>query len=131
MTVLAGSAPSGARSKSIRSVPTFASVAIGRVYFCPVKRWGLHMRCGVRRLAACVVCIGAGFAISPVTALGASASSAEGIGASSSLSGSLVTPGSPVQGEQAQAAEQTKLTSPEAVAAREESKTKYEHLNAG
>jgi RHS repeat-associated protein len=85
------------------------------------------MRFGVRRLVACLACIGTGFAISPVTALGASASSAEGTGASS-LSGSLVTPGSPAQSEQAQAAEQAKLASPEAVAAREESQTKYDGL---
>jgi hypothetical protein len=43
----------------------------------------------------------------------------------------LVTPGSPTQGEQAQAAEQAKLASPETVAAREESQTKYEGLDAG
>jgi RHS repeat-associated protein len=130
MTVFAttGSTSSGAGCKSIRSVPTFSSVAIGRVYFCPVKRWGLNMGCGVRRLVACLVCIGAGFAISPVTALGASSSSAEGTGASS-LSGSLVTPGSPAQSEQAQAAEQAKLASPEALAAREESQTKYDGLD--
>ena len=89
------------------------------------------MRFGVRRLAACLVCIGAGFAISPVAALGDGSPSAEGIGASSSLSGSLVTRDSPTQGEQAQAAEQASLASPEAVSAREESQTKYEGLDPG
>jgi RHS repeat-associated protein len=89
------------------------------------------MRFGVRRLVACLACIGAGFAISPVTTLGASSSSVEGVGASSSLSGALVTPSSPAQGEQTQAGEHAKLTSPEAVTAREASRTKYEGLNPG
>jgi RHS repeat-associated protein len=89
------------------------------------------MKCAVRRLAACLVCVGAGFAISPVTAFGESASSAEGSGVSSSLSGALVTPDSPAQGEQTQAVEQARLASPEAVTAREESRTKYEGLGSG
>jgi hypothetical protein len=87
-----------------------------------------------RRLAVYLgCCCVAGLAISPVAALGTGSSaegaSAEGTGASSSLGGALVTPGSPTQGEQAQAAEEAKLSSPEAVAAREESRTKFEGLD--
>jgi RHS repeat-associated protein len=69
--------------------------------------------------------------MSPMTALGENSPSAEGVGASSLLSGSLVTPVSPAQGEQVLAAEQVRLASPEAVAAREESQTKYEGLDSG
>jgi DNA-binding beta-propeller fold protein YncE len=88
------------------------------------------MRGSVRRLlAVCLVlCCVTGLAASPV-ALGEGSSSGEGSGASSSLGGGLVTPGSPTEGEQAQAADEAKRSSPEAVAAREESQTKYENLN--
>jgi sugar lactone lactonase YvrE len=89
------------------------------------------MKFGVLRVAGCMACCGVVLAISPVTALGGSSPSAEGIEASSSLSGSLVTSGSPMQGEEAQAAEAAKRDSPEAVVAREASRTKFEGLNAG
>lgn len=90
----------------------------------------------VRRLAVCLGCCIAGVAVSPVAALGTGSSaegspSGEGGGASSSLGSSLVTTGSPAQGEQARASEQATLASPEAVAAREESQTKYEGLDTG
>jgi hypothetical protein len=82
--------------------------------------------------SACCVA-GVGLAVSPVAALGEGSSSegaSSGGGASSSLGGALVTPGSPTQREQALAAEEAKLSSPEAVAAREESRTKYEGLDS-
>jgi len=87
------------------------------------------MRFDVRRLAVCLLCCGAGPAVSPVVALGASSPSAEGSGASSPLSGSLVVPGSLTGGEEARAAEEAKRDNPEAVAAREASQTKYEGLD--
>ncbi|MGD1056428.1 MAG: hypothetical protein ABR992_03350 [Solirubrobacteraceae bacterium] len=49
--------------------------------------------------------------------------------ASSSLAGSLVTSGSPAEGEELQAGEEAKLASPEAVAVREASRTRFENLN--
>ena len=56
----------------------------------------------------------------------------EGIGASaSSLAGSLVISGSPTQGEQMLAGRQAMLASPAMVAAREASRTKFEHLDTG
>jgi YD repeat-containing protein len=94
------------------------------------------MRSAVRRLAACLLCCGTALAVSPVVALGEGAASegaapvSKGSGASSSLGGSLVTPGSPVEGEEAKAAEEAKLANPDAVAEREASQTKYEGLNA-
>jgi RHS repeat-associated protein len=97
------------------------------------------MSCAGRWLAVCLGCCAIGLAGAPV-AFGAG-SSAEGAsaeaspagegGGASSLGSSLVTLGSPTQGEQAQAAEQAKLASPEAVAAREESQSKYEGLDPG
>ncbi len=83
----------------------------------------------------------AGLAVAPVSALGEGTASAgssaggavqadEGSGASSSLGGPLVTPGSPTQGEQAQAGEEAKLANPNAVAERKESQTKFENLNS-
>jgi RHS repeat-associated protein len=63
---------------------------------------------------------------------GASSSDASLSGESSSaLGGPLVVAGSPMEGEQLRAQEQTKLASPEAVAAREASRTKFEKLNSG
>jgi hypothetical protein len=88
------------------------------------------MKFGVRRLAAYMACCGAGLAISPMTALGESSPSAEGMGASSPLSSSLVTPGSPTEGEGLQAQEEAKQSSPEAVAKREASRTEFEGLDA-
>jgi hypothetical protein len=66
-----------------------------------------------------------------VAAAHAEAGSGSTSGEGGALSGSLVTPGSPVEGEQSAAQEQAKLSSPEAVAAREASRTKFEGLNAG
>jgi tripartite motif-containing protein 71 len=54
---------------------------------------------------------------------------AEGTGGSPSLESGLVTPGSPVAGEETQAEREAKLDSPEAVAAREESQTEYDGLD--
>lgn len=53
----------------------------------------------------------------------------EGSGASSSLEGGLVIAGSPDEGEQRKAQEEARRNSPEAVAGREESQTKYEGLS--
>src|ERR1700722_11477885 len=86
---------------------------------------------GVRRLAGCMAFVAAALVVSPAVGYGANASSGEGPGVSSSLRGSLVPPDSPTQGEEALAEEQAELTSPEATAAREESRTKYEGLNPG
>jgi streptogramin lyase len=88
------------------------------------------MKAGLLALVACLACCVTGLACSPVTASGDGSPSVEGSGASSSSLGSpLVTPGSPTEGQQAQAAEEAKLANPEAVAAREESQTKYEGLS--
>ena len=90
------------------------------------------MASGVRLVTVCLVCCAAGLVGSPgspVAALGEAAASGEGSGASSSLGGPLVTPGSPTQGEQAHAAEEAKLTNPNAVAEREASRTKFEGLD--
>ena len=84
---------------------------------------------GVRRLTVCLVCCVSGLAVSPTIALGEGSPSAEGSGASSLTEGSLVIPGSPTEGEQMQAQEQARLTSPEAVAARQASQTSFEGLS--
>jgi hypothetical protein len=86
------------------------------------------MRAVVRLMATCFLLCG-GLAVSPVVALGEDSPPAEGTGASSSLGGSLVTLGSPTEGEQAQAANEAKLSSPEAVAARQDSQTSFEGLS--
>ena len=88
------------------------------------------MRGSVRRL---LVVVGlawgvAGLVGSSATAFGEGSPSTEGTGASSSLGGSLVTPESPTEAEQAQAAEEAKLANPNAVAEREASRTKFEGL---
>jgi RHS repeat-associated protein len=88
------------------------------------------MKAGLLALVASMACCVTGLAVSPVTAFADGSPSVEGTGASSSSLGSpLVTPGSPTEGQQAQAAEEAKLANPEAVAAREESQTKYESLS--
>jgi RHS repeat-associated protein len=99
-----------------------------------------------RWLAGCLVCCVTGMAGavglvgSPaVASSGASSSAVTGAGsggfsvsgAPSSLGGALVIAGSPVQGEQARAAERARRDSPEARIAREKSRTVFEHLNAG
>ena len=88
-----------------------------------------QLRLMVCALVACLACCMAGLVVAPVVALGESSSSAEGTGASSSLGGPLVVPGALEGGQQAQAAEEARLASPEAVAEREASSTKYENLN--
>jgi hypothetical protein len=55
---------------------------------------------------------------------------ADADGVASPLSGSLVTPGSPVEGEQTLAEREASLSSPEAVAEREASRMKFEGLSA-
>jgi hypothetical protein len=60
---------------------------------------------------------------------GASLSLLGGGGASASLRGPLVVHGGLEEAQQAQAAERARLASPEAVLARKESSTKFEHLN--
>ncbi len=82
-----------------------------------------------RASALCLLCWFAALGCLPAIALGESSPSGEGVGGSSSLGGALVTPGSPVQGEQAQAAEEAKLANPNAVAEREASGTKFEGLS--
>ena len=90
------------------------------------------MACGVRRLAVCLVCCGAGLMGSSAVAFGAGASSVSGPdSSSSSLEGSLGVPGMQVLdgGEQAQDAKEAQRSSPEAVVAREESELRYAGLN--
>lgn len=91
------------------------------------------MRGSVRRLLVVGLAWGVvGLAGSPAGALGEGTSPGEGAGgSSSSLEGALVVSGSPTEGQQAQAAEEARRSSPEAVAARGESRTKYEHLGSG
>jgi Domain of unknown function (DUF6531) len=67
---------------------------------------------------------------SPVSSSPGGSPAAEGTGASSLTEAPLVTQGSPTEGQQAQAAEEAKLSNPEAVTAREESQTKYENLDS-
>src|ERR1700733_10647058 len=89
------------------------------------------MRGSVRRLLVVGLAVGtAGLAGSSATAFGEGSTPGEGAGGSSSLAGSLVTPGSPAQGEQAQAAEEAKLATPNLVAEREASRTKFENLSS-
>jgi streptogramin lyase len=76
----------------------------------------------------CLVCCVAGLAGSPGVALG-NDSPSEGAGVSSPLSGSLVVPESLDEGEELQAEREAKLLAPEAVAARQASRTKFESLS--
>src|ERR1700733_1812010 len=87
------------------------------------------MKLGVRRLTVCVLLCGVGLAVSPVTALGGGSPAAERMVAPSPLGRLLVTPGSPAQGEQAQAVVEAKLANPGLVVEREESLTKFEGLS--
>ncbi len=85
------------------------------------------------RLMACLLCCGAGLATSPAAALGerlsseASSIPPEG-GTYSSREASLVISGSPTEAEQLQAQQEAKRSTPEAVAQREASRTKFEGL---
>jgi RHS repeat-associated protein len=80
-------------------------------------------------VVALLACWLVGLAISPFAASGDGSSAGEVVANTSSLSGALVTPGSPSEGEQSRAAEQARLARPEAVAKREASLSEYEHLN--
>ncbi len=84
---------------------------------------------GSRLLVACLLCCVIGLLGAAAPVLGEGVSSGGGSDASP-LGGALVVPGSPTEGQQARAAEEAKLSSPEAVTAREESRTKYENLDA-
>jgi hypothetical protein len=93
---------------------------------------GARRRAGtaLRWLAGCAVCCAAAaLVLAPGVALGEGPSSGEGSGAPSPLGDALVTSGSPVQGEQMQAAEEAQLANPEAARIREESRTKFEGLD--
>jgi RHS repeat-associated protein len=85
------------------------------------------MRLVVRGVAICLLfcvalgCLGAG--------VSQAASGAAGAGSSVLVADPFVIEGSPEEAQQAQAAEEAKLASPEAVAEREASSTKYENLN--
>jgi RHS repeat-associated protein len=92
-----------------------------------MKGTGARMKYG--SAAALLACLLVGLAISPFAASGDSSPAVEVVANTSLLSGALVTPGSPDQGEQSQAAEQARLARPEAVAEREASRSEYEHLN--
>ena len=89
------------------------------------------MKAGLLSLVACLGCWMATAVVAPGGALAEGALPAEaGGGASLSLGGALVTPGSPTEAEQREAQEQTKLANPGAVIEREASRTEYEGLNA-
>ena len=83
----------------------------------------------MRRLAGCLAsCVTAAvvcLAIAPGVPLAQGSSSGEESGSSSSLGGPLVIPGSPAQGEQLQAAEAVRRANPQAVAARQASRTAF------
>jgi hypothetical protein len=83
---------------------------------------------GLRSLVVFMVCCLAGLTTCSSAALAEGASSS---GESASpLESSLVIPGSPTEAEQRQAQQEATWLSPEAVAAREASSTKYENLDA-
>jgi hypothetical protein len=90
-----------------------------------------RMRVGARLAVIGLWClVGALVGVAPAFGEGQPSSSiapVEGAGMSSSLGGPLVTPESPSAGEELQAAREAGLASPEAVAAREASRTRYEN----
>jgi RHS repeat-associated protein len=115
----------------------------GRRLAGTVARWlaGCWAGCVAATTAAAVACLC--LAVAPGVALAGGSLAGEGSGASSSSSSSssslggasslgslLVIAGSPTQGEQVLAGERAKLADPEAVVAREVSRTKFEHLSA-
>jgi RHS repeat-associated protein len=85
------------------------------------------MRLVVRWLTMLLCCCG-GLLGAPAAFAGGATAPTEGTTAS--LDGSLVTPSSPEAGEQTEAAREAQLTNPTAVAERQASRTKYEHLDA-
>jgi RHS repeat-associated protein len=84
----------------------------------------------VRRWFVCCLAVGlAGLVVLPGVAFGSGSSPGDGSsqsGAPSLLGGPLAIPESPVEGQLAKAEREAKLDSPEAVALREESRTKFE-----
>ncbi len=88
------------------------------------------MRVAGRLLLGCLVCSAISGPGWSAVAFGDGPDSAEGLGGSSSLGGSLVIPSSPTEAEQRHAQEEARRSSAEAVAAREESQTKYEGLDS-
>jgi hypothetical protein len=88
------------------------------------------MRVARRLLLGCLTCFVAGGLGPSTIALGDGSISAGGPGGSSSLGAPLVVAGSPTEGEQQRAQEEAKLSSPEAVATREASRTKFKGLDA-
>ncbi len=104
-----------------RAAARVASRVGGRRVWAATTAW---MVCAVACLA------GAGAAGTSV-ALGAESSSSAGIGGSGALGGLLVTPGSPVAGEQVRAVEEARRANPEARQAREKSRTAFEGLGVG
>jgi hypothetical protein len=89
------------------------------------------MRTAVRLLTGFFLCVVAVLVGSSTLAFGEVSSSAGSPGASTALAGPLVLPGGLGEGQQAQAAEEAKRDSPEAVAARDASLTKYAGLSPG
>jgi RHS repeat-associated protein len=89
------------------------------------------MRTIVRLMMAWLLCCVVVLIGSSTIAFGEGSLSAGGSSASSPLEGPLVVPGGPEEGQQARAAEEAKRDSPEAVAAREESRTEYQGLDSG
>jgi RHS repeat-associated protein len=83
------------------------------------------MSTGMRRMVVCLLCC---FGMSTWAAAAQADTSLSGDEAESTLSGALVISGSPTSGEQLQAQEEAMLSSPEAVAEREASRTKFERL---
>jgi RHS repeat-associated protein len=90
------------------------------------------MRAAVRR-SALLSCLGLCWCLAPCCAAGPSyaleGGPAGGELASGPLTSDLVVVGSPVEGEQLRAQREAKLQNPEAVAEREASRTKFEHLD--
>jgi Domain of unknown function (DUF6531) len=68
-------------------------------------------------------------AVAAAEPLGPAPVGLEGVQASSPLAGALVIPGSPVEGEELQARQEARASNPEAVAAREASRTEFGGLN--
>ncbi len=90
------------------------------------------MRIDLRALTFCLaVCSTIGLAWSPVAvASGQQTSSERSRTLASALTSALVTPGSPSEGEELQALDQTQRDNPEAVRERDASRTKYEGMSA-
>jgi RHS repeat-associated protein len=93
-------------------------------------RWtGTVVRWPAGCLACCAAAIVACLTVAPGVALARGSFSGGGSGAAP-LGSSLVVPGGLDEGQQAKAAEQARLASPEAVRARKESQTSFEGLDA-